>query len=116
MLGDTLDPLDVHVALVDLLARPAWQADAACREYPGHDWLTVDPRRAAGPLAVCAGCATRAECLAFGLATGSVGVFGGEVLDGHGDVPRLRTKAERRRLYSLQRREALKRRAALRCA
>jgi WhiB family redox-sensing transcriptional regulator len=52
-------------SLHDLLERPAWMADAACREHPE---LNFHPGRGADtrPLReVCAGCLVRTQCLDY---------------------------------------------------
>jgi WhiB family redox-sensing transcriptional regulator len=68
-LGESLDPLDVHVALVELLdRRPAWQRDAACREH-SLEWFFPEknarPEDVAAARAVCAGCLVREECATY---------------------------------------------------
>lgn len=66
--------------LVELLVRPAWHADAACREHPGLSWFPPrgDYRAANAALEVCAACLVRAECLEFALARpDSAGLWGG---------------------------------------
>jgi len=63
--------------LGDLLERPAWQAQAACRGmdadlfFPG----VGDDQTLAKSL--CAGCLVREACLAFGLREGE-GIWGGQ--------------------------------------
>ncbi len=67
-------------ALYDLLwRRPAWQADALCREHPEVNFFPrlgepVDPA-----LQVCEGCLVRYECRQWALAQGPTlnGVWGG---------------------------------------
>lgn len=67
--------------IFDLLAgfRPAWQADAACREHPEISWFStqyIDQREAK---TVCARCLVLEECRSWALAQGPelVGVWGG---------------------------------------
>ena len=67
--------------LLELLSasRPAWQADAACREHPQLDWFSnhhLDQREAK---AVCSGCLVLDECRTWAMAQGNelVGVWGG---------------------------------------
>ncbi len=78
--ADRYDPTAVDL-LVDLLARerPAFHADAACREHPEVSWfpeLGEDGRTAK---AICAGCLVLGECRSWALEQGPglVGVFGG---------------------------------------
>jgi WhiB family redox-sensing transcriptional regulator len=63
------------MSLDDLLNRPAWHADAACRGM-GPDLFFGDPLRAVEAKKVCAGCPVTAECLAAGM-TEQRGVWGG---------------------------------------
>jgi WhiB family redox-sensing transcriptional regulator len=64
--------------LANLLRRPAWTADAACKEHP---YVEFFPRRGASTKeakAVCAGCLVREDCLAFAYSSGDhVGIWGG---------------------------------------
>jgi WhiB family redox-sensing transcriptional regulator len=69
---------DVPASLEEILRRPAWQKDAACRGmgtavfFPGRGESTVAAK------AICAGCGVRQECLAAGLADSDTeGVWGG---------------------------------------
>jgi WhiB family redox-sensing transcriptional regulator len=69
--------------LATLVDRPAWMADAACREHPTLTWWPGphDHAGAAAARAVCAGCLVRGECLAFALdhdrTAGAFGIYGG---------------------------------------
>jgi WhiB family redox-sensing transcriptional regulator len=65
--------------LLDLLRPPAWHADAACKEHPELDWVTLPMgSRAKRQRAICAGCLVRAECLQFAMDDEElVGVWGG---------------------------------------
>jgi WhiB family redox-sensing transcriptional regulator len=74
------EPLDA-AALFDLLAgrRPAWQADAACREHPEVSWFSSrggDQREAK---AICKGCLVLDDCRSWALAQDPwlAGVWGG---------------------------------------
>lgn len=63
------DAYDVLDFLADLTRRPAWMADALCREpkYRDVNWF---PERGADvrlARSVCAACAARTDCLAYGL-------------------------------------------------
>lgn len=63
--------------LLGLLHRPAWHADAACKEHPELSWY---PERGddVRPLkAVCAGCLVRDECAEAG-AHEMHGIWAGE--------------------------------------
>lgn len=53
--------------LAQLIARPAWQADALCREYPE---VSFYPRKgeSTGPAkAICARCSVQDECRRYAL-------------------------------------------------
>lgn len=64
--------------LVALLRRPAWAADAACKEHPYLEWFPGRGASTKETKAVCAGCLVRSECLAFAYASGEhVGIWGG---------------------------------------
>jgi WhiB family transcriptional regulator, redox-sensing transcriptional regulator len=71
------------INLLELLSRPAWMADALCRERPEVNWF---PERAKGvdlgaeiaaARSVCARCLVRDECLAFAVQHKERGVWGG---------------------------------------
>lgn len=66
--------------LFDIVSRPAWYADAACREHPELRWVgsgNSGPEVEAA-MAVCANCLVRTECLAAAMADPTlVGVWGG---------------------------------------
>jgi WhiB family redox-sensing transcriptional regulator len=66
-------------SLADLgFRRPAWHADAACKEHPDTRWF---PRKGEGvdeAKAICATCAVCVECLTYALEhPGLQGVWGG---------------------------------------
>lgn len=68
--------------LDDLLARPSWHADAACREHPELPWVPppyIDPALYDAMKACCADCLFRQDCLDYALASDDrvVGVWGG---------------------------------------
>lgn len=67
--------------LLELLERPAWQADAACREHPEVTWFPKRGESSAPAKAVCERCLVRSECLAYGIehevSGGADGVWGG---------------------------------------
>lgn len=62
----------------ELLRRPAWQADALCKEYPNVTWFPErgdDVRKA---LAICDRCLVKAECLQYATDLEiDVGLWGG---------------------------------------
>ena len=76
-----VDPVDVFVALVGLIERPAWHSDAACREHPELSWFPARGERQDEQRAVCEGCLVRAECAAAGMFEYD-GIWGG--LSGRG--------------------------------
>lgn len=70
------DPL----TLEDVLHRPAFMADGACRDHPEVSFFPSRGEQLAPAKAVCRGCRVRAECLAFALAQPAwddVGIWGG---------------------------------------
>lgn len=71
-----MDPL---VDLVELLrsTRPAWHADAACREHPEIDFFPARGQDTTAATAVCTGCLVRTECLTAALDGLEVGIWGG---------------------------------------
>jgi WhiB family transcriptional regulator, redox-sensing transcriptional regulator len=50
--------------------RPAWHADAACRDYPDVNFFPVSGDSARPARAVCATCGERGDCLAWALEQG----------------------------------------------
>jgi len=73
--------LGYPTALEQMLGRPAWMADALCREYPSVSFFPARGENAAPAKAICARCAVREECMAFALdwpdPSGIEGVCGG---------------------------------------
>jgi WhiB family redox-sensing transcriptional regulator len=72
-------PGDLEVFLAQLVDRPAWHRQAACRGmgvdvfFPGRgEQLKVRAAKA-----ICEGCAVRHECLEAALANGDLGIWGG---------------------------------------
>ena len=64
--------------LYDLLVRPAWHADAACREHPEVNFFPGRGEPVAPAKAICSGCLVRGECAdAVGLSYDTYGVWGG---------------------------------------
>jgi hypothetical protein len=63
------------VTLEELLARPAWQKDALCREY-SFDWCSDSLPEVARCCQVCSRCLCRVECLEAGR-NEMAGVWGG---------------------------------------
>jgi hypothetical protein len=73
MTGDALSELRAWLAGY----RPAWHADALCKEYPDVDFL---PGRGTDTLqarSICARCLVREECRDAGIAGDEVGIWGG---------------------------------------
>ena len=69
----------VGVDFAGLLARPAWQLDALCRDdnYRHLRWITVRGEPVSEQKAVCGRCLVTAECRAAGIAGDEIGVWGG---------------------------------------
>lgn len=75
------NPIDIFTAAVALLdrMRPAWMADASCKEHPGLNFHSRSAAEISKCLQVCARCLVREECRAFADETGDMfGVMGGE--------------------------------------
>lgn len=96
MLIDDLPDLD------DLLHRPAWHADAACREHDPALWFPGTSRPSPAALRVCDRCLVADECQRWANdhAAGLVGVWAGT---GYGlrsepTTPRPRRRSSKRRL------------------
>jgi WhiB family transcriptional regulator, redox-sensing transcriptional regulator len=71
-------------AVLRLLQRPKWQADAACRKHPDINWFPIRGGRyprldTAAAKRVCASCLVRPDCLEWALSFGPdlEGVWGG---------------------------------------
>jgi hypothetical protein len=73
--------VDTEAAVgLQLPGRPAWFADALCREYPHLDWVDAERNKAdkATCLDVCGRCAVVIPCREYAIADGSlVGLWGG---------------------------------------
>lgn len=82
--------------MLQLPARPAWQADALCREpeYSHINFVPDTGQRADAAKAVCARCLVRAECLSFALDGDDVGVWGGTTDRERRGMPRKRKVIE----------------------
>jgi WhiB family redox-sensing transcriptional regulator len=64
--------------LSELLGRPAWMAQGACRGEDPALFFPVVGANAAKARAICSSCPVRPECLAYALADPeSAGVWGG---------------------------------------
>ncbi len=69
--------------LLELIqSRPAWHADAACKEHPEVDWFPGRGGDFATPKRICDGCLVSEECLAAGIANDvdlahEAGIWGG---------------------------------------
>lgn len=67
--------------LLELLHRPAWMADAACREHPEVEFFPTRGQSTRPAKAVCANCLVRQECAAYAVEHnadgGSDGIWGG---------------------------------------
>jgi WhiB family redox-sensing transcriptional regulator len=72
---------DVPISLAELFDRPAWMADALCREYPDVSFFPTRGQPTSPAKNVCAHCMVRQECLdyisSFGYDENRHGVWGG---------------------------------------
>lgn len=60
------DPQAIYsLSLDDLIRRPAWMADAACREHPQRLWFPAQGDQGDEARAICARCLVREECAAY---------------------------------------------------
>lgn len=79
--ADLSDELSDVGELFELVTagRPAWQADALCREHPEVTWFPERGEPAGPAKAVCQGCLVRSECLAWAMEQDPAleGVWGG---------------------------------------
>lgn len=88
-MGDDFERIDALMQDGDLddflrgwMTRPAWMADALCREYPEVDFFPGQGGDVGPAKAVCARCLVREECAAFAVdelddAQSGYGVYGG---------------------------------------
>lgn len=60
-----------------VLTRPAWQADALCREHPEVDFFADNGAASDPARAVCGRCLVRDECHAYAVELDLDGVWGG---------------------------------------
>jgi WhiB family redox-sensing transcriptional regulator len=64
--------------LADLVSRPRWMAEAACRNHPEASFFPVrGESTGAAAKAVCRGCRVRAECYAYAVDHDELGIWGG---------------------------------------
>lgn len=77
--GDPSDLIDLASTLAELEVRPAWMADALCREHPDVRFFVERGEDVRPAKAVCDACLVRAECLAYAIEAGSTlhGIWGG---------------------------------------
>ena len=70
---------EVPLMLEELLNRPVWQAQAACRGQGSEEWVQDSAgARYEAQRVVCASCPVREPCLAYALANKSLkGFWGG---------------------------------------
>lgn len=73
------DPAERYISLAELLRKPAWHADAACREHPEVSWFPRRGEQLDAVRAICSDCLVQAECQSYALEQGSwlAGVWGG---------------------------------------
>ena len=65
--------------LLELVQRPAWMADALCREYPAANWFPERGEDVQRLKAICGECLVRQECETYAMSLGPQleGVWGG---------------------------------------
>ena len=63
-----VDGADDVLWVADLIRKPAWMSDAACRGEPTATFIPERGGNAASSRVICAGCSVRDECLAYALA------------------------------------------------
>ena len=68
---------DEAVAAFFKWIRPAFHADAACREHPEVNFFPGQGGDASAAVAVCSRCLVRTECLSAAIDGGEAGVWGG---------------------------------------
>jgi WhiB family redox-sensing transcriptional regulator len=96
---------DGGLTFAERLARPAWQADGLCHEYPARWWFPERGEDSTRAIAVCNRCASRDECLEYALSDVTiVGIWGGTTTRGRlklrkaaGLRPTAQTEASERR-------------------
>lgn len=73
------DPANLLLDLAELIRKPEWHADAACREHSELSWFPARGEQLDAVRAICAGCLVRAECQSYALEQGSwlAGVWAG---------------------------------------
>lgn len=83
--GDPAELVDAFEEILSALARPAWQARAACRgkgpakwfPSPGKNGQPSPETTTAAGKAICATCPVQEECLDFALENDATGTWGG---------------------------------------
>lgn len=69
---------DFEVVLAELVSRPAWHRQAACKGVGPEVFFPERGQSSEGAKAVCGGCEVRQQCLADALANGDRhGIWGG---------------------------------------
>lgn len=72
------DHPDEPCLLVELVERPAWMADAACREHPELNYFPERGEALEPAKAVCRSCLVAEECLSYALEHDELhGIWGG---------------------------------------
>lgn len=89
-------PGDWGPLLEDLLRRPDWHAQAACRGQGPSIWFPERGEPLEPGMAVCHGCPVRDQCLDAGM--GEHGVWGGVSKGGRAMLRRQRSHRPRRTL------------------
>jgi len=79
------------VGLAELLNRPSWHADAACRNHDTSLWFPAVGEPTAPAKAICAGCPVQGDCqeYAAGLEDVPAGVWAGESFRGRKKARRI---------------------------
>lgn len=77
--GDPAGLIDAADLVAALATRPAWMADASCREHPDVTWFPKRGQSTDPAKAICTRCLVRAECEQYAYEAGSwlAGIWGG---------------------------------------
>lgn len=68
--ADPADLVGASSVLLELLNRPAWMADASCREHPDVNFFPERGEDVRAAKAVCSGCLVAEDCFAYAVGRG----------------------------------------------